>query len=226
MKKRTALLLTAAMAGVLSVGGISAYFADGDTVTNQFTVGKVSLDLQEPDWNPDQAKNIVPLQTFKKNPQVKNDGKNAEYVFVSVSVPYDHVVVAEDDGTRKEAADTELFRYRVNSGWTELGTPDKNEEDQTITHYYVYGSQAECTRLEPTITTKTLFDSVTFVNVVEDQELEVTDKQIDINAYGIQADYINGGKFAPKDVWSVLKKQNPSLTVDETENPKTDVKEF
>lgn len=225
MKKRTALLLTAAMAGVLSVGGISAYFADGDTVTNRFTVGKVSLDLQEPDWDPDQAKNIVPMQTLKKNPQIKNDGKNAEYVFAKVSIPYANVVVAEEDGSRKDAADTELFHYNVNAGWTELGSPEKNEDDQTVTHYYVYGSQAECTRLEPGVTTKTLFDTVTFVNVVEDQELEVSEKQIDINAYGIQADYIAGGKFAPKEVWSVLKKQNPSVVVDENENPKTDSKE-
>ena len=48
-KKRMKTMIAAtAMIGVLAIGGISAYFTDGDTATNTFTVGKVSIDLQEP----------------------------------------------------------------------------------------------------------------------------------------------------------------------------------
>lgn len=47
MKKSTrnkALVL--GLVGVMTIGGIAAYFTDGDTQTNTFTVGKISLDLQ------------------------------------------------------------------------------------------------------------------------------------------------------------------------------------
>ena len=82
--KKSMLLLTA-LIGTLSIGSIAAYFTDGDTATNTFTVGKISLDLQESDWVP--PVNIVPQQEFKKNPQIKNDGLNEEFVFVKVTVP-------------------------------------------------------------------------------------------------------------------------------------------
>lgn len=44
MKKSTrnkALVL--GLVGVMTIGGIAAYFTDGDTQTNTFTVGKISL---------------------------------------------------------------------------------------------------------------------------------------------------------------------------------------
>ena len=109
MKKRnlkmTALAL--ALVGTLSVGGIMAYFTDGDTATNTFTVGKVSIDLQEPGWVPPTG--ITPEQEFKKDPQIKNDGINDVYVFMKVIVPYANVVTANHDGSKNAATDTELF---------------------------------------------------------------------------------------------------------------------
>ena len=63
-KKRMKTMIAAtAMIGVLAIGGISAYFTDGDTATNTFTVGKVSIDLQEPNWNP--PKDITPVLSWK-----------------------------------------------------------------------------------------------------------------------------------------------------------------
>ena len=53
MKNTTkTLVLALALAGVLAIGGIAAYFTDADTVTNSFTTGKISLKLLEPAWNP------------------------------------------------------------------------------------------------------------------------------------------------------------------------------
>lgn len=42
------LALATAMVGVLAFGGISAYFTDNASKTNEFTVGKISLNLTEP----------------------------------------------------------------------------------------------------------------------------------------------------------------------------------
>lgn len=206
-KKVKNIAVASAMAGVLALGGIGAYFTDSDSASNEFTVGKISLDLTEPNWNPDNGKDITPNKEISKDPTVTNDGVNSEFVFLTVSVPYENIITANDDGTINTATDTELYSYTVNNGWTEIGTAKKDEAKKTITHTYVYGDANACTELAKGVATPTLFDSVKFVNAVEGQGLETSTYNIDINAYGIQTTDINGGKTAPSDVWSVLSTQ-------------------
>lgn len=235
MKKSTrnkALVL--ALAGVMTIGGIAAYFTDGDTQTNTFTVGKISLDLQEPNWNP--PEDITPEQEIPKDPQIKNDGINDEYVFLEVVVPYANVTIASDDGTKApEKKDTELFSYDVKDGWVEVGTAKKDTANKTVTHLYAYGTNDAMTVLGKNVTTGSLFDWVKFANVVEDEALEQTTQNIVVNAYGIQTKNIDDGKVsldgmnddgkvAPADVWAVLSKQAPSTVVADPENVNTDIK--
>lgn len=228
-KKVKHLAIVGAMIGVMTVGGIMAYFSDGDTATNTFTVGQISIDLQEPNWDPDDAKELIPEEVIQKDPQIKNDGVNEEYVFMEVVVPYANVATANADGTLNAAADTELFSYEVNSGWVEVGSAKTNTDEGTVTHLYAYGTADAMTALAKDTTTPALFDNVRFANVVEDYNLEGTDLDIVVNAYGIQTTNINGdgaeSKVSPVDVWSVLKNQNPTTSVAETEDAKTDVKE-
>lgn len=203
-KQAIALLITAC----LLVSVISAYFTDADIATNTFTIGEVSLDLKEPNWDPDAADGIVQNQTVKKDPQVKNDGINDEFIFVTVEIPYaKDIITVNPDGTSNEAADSELFTYEINDGWVEIGTPVVNEETGTVTHTYAYGTETELDPLEPGTTTPTLFDEVTFINAAEKQDLEKITKDIVINAYGIQTDNINGGKTDPESVWEVIMNQ-------------------
>ena len=134
MKKSSmrTLALTAILAGTVSIGGIMAYFTDGDTATNTFTVGKISLDLQEPSWVP--PTNITPGQEIAKDPQIKNDGNNEEFVFLKVTVPYANVVTANENGTKNRIADTELFSYDVNEEWTELSAQREiDSSSKTVT---------------------------------------------------------------------------------------------
>lgn len=208
-KGTMAAVIACVLIGTLAVGSVSAYFTDGDTVTNTFTVGKISLDLTEPDWNPDNAKDITPNQTIKKNPQITNDGVNSEFVFMEVIVPYDNLVTANDNGTLNAAADTELYSYIVNSGWYQMSRT-QNTKNKTVTYLYVYGTEAACTELTAGSTTPAVFNTVKFANVVEDQALEGKTLEIIVNAYGIQTSDINGGKTAPTDVWAVLENQLPS----------------
>lgn len=206
-KKIAKLSVALGLSCIALIGGINAYFTDGDTATNTFTVGKVSLKLEEPSWTP--PTDITPNQEIDKDPQITNDGVNDEFVFLEVKVPYANIVTAEENGTRKEAADTELFSYTTNAGWTEIGTPVK--ADGVVTHLYAYGSATECTALAKDGKTPALFDSVKFCNAIEDQGLEGTTKEIVINAYGIQTQNVNGGKKAPADVWSVVNTQGPAI---------------
>lgn len=238
MKKNTikTVLLLTTLVGTLSIGGIMAYFTDADMATNTFTIGKISLDLQEPNWTP--PKNITPGQEIKKDPQIKNDGVNDEYVFLKVMIPYEKIVTANEDGSKNSLKATELFTYDVKDGWMELiSEKEVSENSQMITHIYAYtGKNAENMQaLKVGETTNALFEWVRFANIVEDQTLESTTRNIVIQAYGIQTDNINDGKealdgdntdgtTAPLDVWKVLKKQNPSFITTSQEETYTDIK--
>ena len=239
MNKHTAktMVILTALIGTLSIGGIMAYFTDGDTATNTFTVGKISLDLQEPNWIP--PTNIVPEQEFAKNPQIKNDGLNEEFVFMKVTVPYANVVTANEDGSKNSAADTELFSYNLNKGWTEVVSEQlKDTENKTITHLYAYTGDysASMEALAVNEITPSLFDHVRFANIVEDQQIEAKTLNVVVNAYGIQTTNLNDGKdgmdgnnndgkVAPKDVWKIIEAQNPSLNVSANEHIHTDIKQ-
>jgi predicted ribosomally synthesized peptide with SipW-like signal peptide len=114
MKKKSIgkMLLASCLAASLVIGcmvGMSAYFTDGDTTTNTFTVGKVSIDLTETEWvgdNTGDALNITPLQEIAKNPVISNDGDNDAYVFMTVTIPLMAVDNSADDGTVTAATST------------------------------------------------------------------------------------------------------------------------
>ena len=53
-------LVAAGILGLASVGSVSAYLTDFDKVSNQFTVGKVDVELKEENWNPEDQKKIEP----------------------------------------------------------------------------------------------------------------------------------------------------------------------
>ena len=200
-------LLAAALCGVMGIGGLLAYFTDAANMTNIFTVGKVSLALNEPSWSQSKAKSAVPNQIFDKDPQITNDGKNDEYVFLRVDVPYAIVQTANVDGTRNPASETQMWNYDINPGWTQIGSTEKDTEKKTYTYTYVYGTVSDCTVLKKDSTTGTLFDDIKFANVVEDTDLEDTNQQVSIYAYGIQTDYINHGNADPAAIWEILKTQ-------------------
>ena len=227
MRNRRSLLAIVLLISVLTIGSISAYFTDGDTATNTFVVGNISLDLQEPNWDPDDAKDVVPNEEITKDPQIKNDGTNEEYVFMQVLVPYANVVACDDDGTAKAAADTELFTYTVGSGWFEFTSPVKDSDNNVMVHTYAYGDATACTALAKDATTPALFEKVKVANIVEGQDLSAVNTNLVINAFGIQTANIDGGKVKPDDIWLILSKQLPSTAQDATvtEDAKTDIKQ-
>jgi predicted ribosomally synthesized peptide with SipW-like signal peptide len=201
---RLGALVLAIVLMVASLGGISAYFTDSDEVTNTFKVGEVDIELQEPNW-PGIA-DTNPNQTTPKDPQIYNKGVSDAFVYLEVLVPYqDNLVTANPDGTRNDAARTELFTYTINPGWIEI--PSGSEPaDGVIKHVYAYvGDDPQNMEiLSAGETTPTLFDEITFVNAVEGQGLENSQKDVVVNAYAIQTNNINGDKTDPQGVWEVV----------------------
>ena len=208
MKKNKKKLSVLALALVLclAIAGISAYFTDGDTVTNEFTVGKVEIDLQEEEFveTDYDVNNLTPKMEIAKDPDITNTGINDAYVFLEVVVPCANVQTAEDDGEYIDAAKTELFSWTVNPGWAQV---EVEETDAANTYVYawvgyttstdatsgntVYVNNTTMAALAKDATTDTLFDYVRFANVTENSGLETVDLEIVVNAYAIQTSNID-----------------------------------
>ncbi len=115
-KKITALCLAVAMLAVAVIGGTLAYFTDTDEAKNVFTVGSVKIEIEEPNWDPNEQskkmENIVPGISYEKDPQVKNTGKNDAYVRMTVCFQNGVSI----GGTAGESL-TDLFK-NLSSDWT------------------------------------------------------------------------------------------------------------
>ena len=99
-KKLTAVALVVCMLAIMLVGASLAYFTDKDEATNTFTVGNVSIDLIEKQFNKDsnaledfdQGKTLVPGTSKDGNAvskivTVKNTGNNDAWVWVDLKIP-------------------------------------------------------------------------------------------------------------------------------------------
>lgn len=190
-KKQMAIAAAAcAMIGVMAIGGTMAYLTDSETATNTFTIGKVQIDLEEPNYpgNDDPAvQNIVPNQVIKKDPQVENTGVNDAIVYLKVEVPKANVITAQANGTREEAAVKELFDLK-NLDTTNWVLVDSTTDDNAkATYVYAYKKA-----LAKDTKTEALFDSVQLKNVIEGQIDEATEN-LKVSAYAIQSTNILEG---------------------------------
>ena len=187
-RRKAAVALACAV--VLCVGAVLSALTSYDTATNRFSLAQ-GLDIRvvEQGWDshpdtdgdgvPDHAEGILPTQTVEKDPAIENLTGVQAYVFAEVSVPVRNVATANADGTLNAAADTELFSFSANEGWTLMATVPGDGE---VTYRYAYDSPIGRG------TTPTLFDSVTYANVaggaLSGSELV---QLVVVNAKGVQA---------------------------------------
>ena len=123
MKKATKQMVigmtACAMVGALAVGGTMAHLTDHEETENVFTVGKVQVDLTEPDWpgnDSEEVKNLVPNQELPKNPQVTNTGDTDAIVYMIVNTP----VVPKDRLVSYDGTSPNLDQRTVSSEYTSL----------------------------------------------------------------------------------------------------------
>lgn len=185
------IIIASAMAVLFLVGGVFAYLTDKDDATNIFTMGDVTIDLDEPEYpgnDSDEVTDIWAGKVITKDPTIENLGDNEAYVYLQISVPKAEVITTDDNGNllnNGEPKMQQLFNYVVNDGWTLLKS---NTVGTNVNHYlYAYTS-----KLAPGEKTPALFDEVVFVNVIEDQISTDTVFELPIKAYAIQANYGDG----------------------------------
>ena len=204
-------LLAAAAAGVMLMACslAVAYFTDQDTRTNVFTVGNVALELNEEHFTDGQlARADVRLA---KDPTVKNTGKNDEFVFLEVKVPKRLVTLLGTNGQKTGAkAANEVFgffaegssqtvsgssnfsyngRTAAADGWVFLSKEEAADEDT-----YIFGYSR---RLSPGEETVSLFDSFALRSFIEEEIEGGSSLTVPVNAYGIQADSLDGVSGLP-----------------------------
>lgn len=178
-------LFTAIIIGSICIGGTLAYLTDYDVAANEFTVGKVDIELTEPNWKPEDYKNLVPTQEIKKDPCITNTGKNDAYVYMEVAVPIQKLIVADPNGMRKDSAETKLFEYKPSEEWKLM---DNYTKDGKHINIYAYTKI-----LKPGDTSTPLFNTMTFANVIEGQ-VDGKTFSVPVRAYAIQTGNTGGDK--------------------------------
>lgn len=92
--------LSLVLVAALAVGGTLAYLTDRDSEVNIFTVGNVSIDLNEAF---DQGATLIPGVNIEKKPTVTNTGKNDAWVWLTFSIPsaLDNFVQGTEQGSNE-----------------------------------------------------------------------------------------------------------------------------
>ena len=168
LKKILTLMCCAVLLVCISVGATVAYLTSQDTVTNTFTVGNVSIVLNEPNWDQTgaaEAFDVYPGEALAKDPTVTNDGKNP--CFVRISVTNLDQFAAEFNGAQ--------IIYRTDYVDNALGTNWVKGNDG-----YFYYSKV----LNPGETTDALFDQIV---IPKELTNDAPAKDIVVTAYAVQA---------------------------------------
>lgn len=155
-KKLLAFAMVFAMAAVAIVGGTLAYFTDSEAKDNVFTVGNVSVELNEYQlgengtevlFEESNDKLLMPgAQNAKdKIVRVTNDGNQAAYIRVRVAVPtvtvdknvYDVVhIINETDKVTKEKDSSNGEPWYLDSESNLVTDPNTQIQYREYTYYY------------------------------------------------------------------------------------------
>lgn len=125
--KKRALLVGAVCCLMFGAGITSAvaYLTAVDSAVNTFTVGNIKIDTSEPAWPGNgsaEVTDILPMSRIPKDPQIHNTGKNDAVVFMTVDIPMDEVIWADETGVRHEEENVELFGFQSgSSGYNSTG---------------------------------------------------------------------------------------------------------
>lgn len=88
LNRKWMLVIALVVSMATAISGTLAYLTSTDTATNTFTVGNVSIDLQEPNY-PGNTPTLLPGVEIAKDPQIKNTGSTEAWVWMEITVPTD-----------------------------------------------------------------------------------------------------------------------------------------
>lgn len=164
-KKLFSMVAALGLVATIGIGATLAYLSDKvDPIVNTFTVGDVDITLTEPDWDPEDAKDLTTGAEVSKNPIVTNTGANEAYILLSVNgmdkmagkgfeCVYDQAnwQLVNADGTNRVVEDDPLTAI--------------DESKQLVDGYYKYTQGAlPVGEKTPALFTKVVFNGDEIVN--------------------------------------------------------------
>lgn len=199
MKNKINTLLTVIAAVLLvtsCVMGTIAYLTDSDQVINTFTVGKVSINLDETavdtDGTPidgaDRVKeneyHMIPGKTYVKDPAVTVEkGSEASYVRMLVTLNKASEI--------KAIFGDEFLPENYVSGWDKQVWPCADitdNGDNTVTYEFRYFGVVDASGSDEDIVLDALFDSITVPGEITSDELAtLSDFEISVVSHAIQS---------------------------------------
>ncbi len=223
LNKRTLLLLFAAVLMIGAAAFTLALLFQDDKVTNRFTAASLAIELIEENYDAltdRQRATLVPNALLDKDPKIKNTDNANAFVFLKVTVPVQSVTYIAPDGTRGTKAPQELFYLKTSSDqneesssfntaddgehWVRLESAENGAELSGSTRTYVFGYSVY---LRPDETTETLFDYIQLKNILQYELDPSAALFVNVEAYGIQADYLKGIEKDSGNVKAVMTKE-------------------
>lgn len=215
MKKKQK-LITTVLACVLVLAAVIAwsfaFLRSKDEVTNTFTTRNLDILLTETEYPGNFDKRvtgILPYDEIPKNPQITNSGNNDAFVFLRITVPVVNTAIADVDGTKGEQKLQEIFYLKTNqtekttlensfnqTNWIRLenveegveSTPPGDTVYVSDSRTYIFGYKNSISSGQ---TTDPIFDKIQMKNVISDVLGYSEFQTIKVDAFGIQADYLN-----------------------------------
>ena len=196
-KKALLLTLCAVLLVAASVLGTMAYLTSTDEVQNTFTVGQVSIKLDEAKANPDgslvanadrvnaNSYKLLPGHTYNKDPMVTVlSGSESSYIKMTVTFSKAKELDAIFDPNG--ATLTSIFNNYDSTNWIYKGNTE-NDNMNTRTYEFWYKETVGAPTAD--VALDALFDSITVPGEITKEQLATIEGMtITVNAYAIQAD--------------------------------------
>lgn len=194
MKNLKKVLVAASLCAAISataIAGTLAYFTDTETKTNTFTVGDLSIVLDEPNWVDQNATNVVPGRTISKDPGVTIEKDSvASYVRVVVEMPA--VVYANSNFYHSNNNALVLFNEQSEDLTVNEDASDLINEE-TVKVVLDYGVQPST--YDGDVDLGNIFESITFSGDITNQDgdalyaaMAAGNWNIKVTAYATQAE--------------------------------------
>lgn len=198
-QKLISICAVVALSAVAVVGGTLAYFTDKDVEENVFTVGNVSIDINEytadkdGKWNAfDEQQKLFPIAhdktTFNKLAETENDGSEPAYIRTFVTCPkdmYDYLGLGfNTPGKTLTNANGEKM-YSVT--WKDLGETFTINGEETAVFLCEYKGIVQPGESVLSLTKVWLYENVTN-EIVKDFNLTEGAFKVEVASQAIQAE--------------------------------------
>ena len=197
MKKTLTVLLALVLVIAMSVAGTMAYLTDDASVTNTFTVGNVTITLDEAKVNeygvadksvPRVDRNtykLIPGHPYNKDPMV-TVLKGSESSYVKMTVTFTKSAELDAIFAPNGADLTSIFTGYDSTNWIAKGN---TEDTKNNTRTYEFWYKEAVAAPDADVALDALFDQIVVPGTITNAQLDtIAGMTITVNAYAIQAD--------------------------------------